>query len=233
MTDETYRILGKWSRYTFKDERYIIPTLHFEMYAKEMDQRMKMLAHKLPLRYDFYDPSPYIEPAKDVTARLMVISAPTWKVLEYSTLKKRNACLKHYLLECSPDSPLPETVPGLKGEMDSGTDGVMADFVGHLNRETPEFSVKLNRTAYRGGAEDGMFVSFDYDMFVTADTSPSGQDIRILEDNYCLMSAKVKEGIPQWLDDMQGRFRSHRATYTMYDMAKTIIDGYNKRTPLF
>ncbi len=236
MTDrgnDSYRIQGKWSRYRFKDERYIIPTLHFEMYAKEMDQRMKLLAHKIPLRYDFYDPAPYVEPSKGVTTRLMVITSPDWKLLEYSHLKKRDACCKHYLLESNPENPLLETMPCIRGEPDDETDVLMKDFVADLKNNEPELSVKLNRTAYKTSADCSMFVTFDYDMFVTDDCSPSGSEIRILEDKYCLMSAKVTSEMPEWLADMQGRFRSHRATYTMYDMAKTMIDGYNKRTPLF
>ncbi len=219
---------GRWYRYRFNDERYIIPMLHFDMYAKEMDQRMKMSAHKIPLRYDFYDPSPYIQPEKGVERRLMVITSPEWKLLEYSTLKKRVACCRHYLLDTDPYNPMKETMPCIRGEPDPETDAVMKGFIEDLPNNRPELSVALNRTAYRTSAGSNMFVTFDYGMRITDDASPTGEEMGILDEKYCLMSIKTDSDIPEWLTQMQGRFRSHRATYTMYDMARNIVDGYKR-----
>lgn len=214
---------GKWTKYSVKDERYIIPTIHFEAYAKEMDQRMKLVCHKTPMRYDFYDVSQFMKDAKGQITRLMVIRSPEWKVVDFSTLKKRNATSDIYVVDATNGTAVLNTHPAVGTEYENADEN-LSNALESLRDAKPEVSVKLNRTTYRGAATGDPYVMFDYDIAIMAESSPTGQDIPILEDKYCIMSVKSVDPLPVWLTDMQGRFRSHRAGYTMYEMAKTILD---------
>lgn len=136
---------------------------------------------------------------------------------------------KHIVYKRRITMPQSEALKCVEGEsvFPDGQIGAELDYaVGFYRDLHPSIFISYERDAYTGINDDGIRITFDYDIRyrqedLTLDSEPHG--IPILNDDQVLMEVKVPEGFPLWLTSALSKLGVYKSSFSKYAMAYSDI----------